>query len=84
MRGSGILLPVSSLNNPYGIGTLGKEAYEFIDFLAAAGQKYWQVLPLGPTTYGDSLPFPRLPEIPIISILTSCARTGYSRPRIII
>lgn len=54
MRGSGILLPVSSLNNPYGIGTLGKEAYEFIDFLAAAGQKYWQVLPLGPTTYGDS------------------------------
>ncbi|HHZ18201.1 MAG TPA: 4-alpha-glucanotransferase [Acholeplasmataceae bacterium] len=54
MRGSGILLPVSSLNNPYGIGALGKEAYAFIDFLAAAGQRFWQVLPLGPTSYGDS------------------------------
>lgn len=47
-------MPVSSLPSPYGIGTLGKRAYEFIDFLADAGQKYWQVLPLGPTSYGDS------------------------------
>ncbi len=47
-------MPVSSLPSPYGIGTLGKSAYEFIDFLADAGQKYWQVLPLGPTSYGDS------------------------------
>lgn len=53
-RGAGILLPVTSLPSPYGIGTFGKAAYEFVDFLAAAGQRYWQVLPLGPTSYGDS------------------------------
>ena len=46
-RSAGILLSVSSLPSPYGIGTLGKAAYEFADFLAAAGQKYWQLLPLG-------------------------------------
>ena len=54
IRSSGILLPISSLPSPYGIGTLGKSAYEFADFLKASGQKYWQVLPLGPTSYGDS------------------------------
>ena len=53
-RSSGILLPISSLPSPYGIGTFGKAAYDFADFLKAAGQKYWQVLPLGPTSYGDS------------------------------
>ena len=53
-RSSGILLPVSSLPSPYGIGTFGKAAYEFADFLKESGQKYWQVLPLGPTSYGDS------------------------------
>ena len=53
-RSSGILLPVSSLPSPYGIGTFGKAAYDFADFLKAAGQKYWQILPLGPTSYGDS------------------------------
>ena len=53
-RTSGILLHVSSLPSPYGIGTLGKAAYAFADFLAAAGQTYWQVLPMGPTSYGDS------------------------------
>ncbi len=53
-RSSGILLPVSSLPSKYGIGTFGKAAYEFADFLKASGQKYWQVLPLGPTSYGDS------------------------------
>ena len=53
-RSSGILLAVSSLPSPYGIGTLGKAAYEFADFLHAAGQHYWQMLPLGPTSYGDS------------------------------
>ena len=47
-------MPVSSLPSPYGIGTFGKAAYEFADFLKAAGQKYWQILPLGPTSYGDS------------------------------
>ena len=54
MRASGVLLPVFSLPSPYGIGTIGKTAYEFIDFLESAGQKYWQILPLGPTGYGDS------------------------------
>lgn len=53
-RGAGILLPVPSLPSPYGIGTFGKAAYEFVDQLVEAGQKYWQVLPLGPTSYGDS------------------------------
>ena len=53
-RSSGILLPISSLPSPHGIGTLGKAAYEFVDFLAEAGQSWWQVLPLGPTSYGDS------------------------------
>lgn len=53
-RGAGVLLPVASLPSRFGIGTFGKEAYKFIDFLQAAGQRYWQVLPLGPTSYGDS------------------------------
>ena len=53
-RSSGILMPMSSLPSPYGIGTMGKSAFQFVDFLAAAGQKYWQLLPLGPTSYGDS------------------------------
>ena len=53
-RGAGVLLPVSCLPSDYGIGTFGHEAYRFVDFLAAAGQRYWQVLPLGPTSYGDS------------------------------
>ena len=53
-RSSGILMPMSSLPSPYGIGTMGKAAYEFVDFLEAAGQRYWQLLPLGPTSYGDS------------------------------
>lgn len=54
IRGGGILLHVTSLPSNYGIGTFGKAAYDFIDFLNDAGQKYWQVLPLGPTGYGDS------------------------------
>lgn len=47
-------MAISSLPSPHGIGTLGKSAYEFVDFLRAAGQSYWQLLPLGPTSYGDS------------------------------
>jgi 4-alpha-glucanotransferase len=54
MRASGILLPVASLPSKYGIGAFSKSAYRFIDQLRAAGQKYWQILPLGPTGYGDS------------------------------
>lgn len=54
MRESGILLPVSSLSSRYGIGCFSKEAYQFIDLLKEAGQKNWQILPLGPTGFGDS------------------------------
>ncbi|MBP5623430.1 MAG: 4-alpha-glucanotransferase [Lachnospiraceae bacterium] len=54
MRSSGILMPIFSLPSKYGIGGLTKEAYDFVDFLSDAKQKYWQILPLGPTGYGDS------------------------------
>ncbi len=54
MRESGVLLPVASLPSAYGIGCFSKEAYEFVDRLKEAGQSYWQILPLGPTSYGDS------------------------------
>ena len=53
-RGCGMLLPVASLPSKYGIGAFSKEAYEFVDKLVKAGQQYWQILPLGPTGYGDS------------------------------
>ena len=53
-RSSGILLHISSLPSPYGIGTFGQEAYDFVDRLVRARQRYWQVLPLGPTSFGDS------------------------------
>lgn len=54
MRASGILLPIASLPSNYGIGSFSKSAYEFIDHLKKAGQSYWQILPIGPTGYGDS------------------------------
>jgi len=54
MRASGILMHITSLPSRYGIGTLGREAYRFVDFLERAGQTYWQILPIGPTGYGDS------------------------------
>lgn len=54
MRSSGILMHISSLPSPYGIGTMGKAAYDFVDFLEKAGQKLWQILPIHPTSYGDS------------------------------
>jgi len=53
-RQAGVLLPIFSLPSKYGIGTFGKEAYNFIDKLKAGKQSYWQVLPHGPTGYGDS------------------------------
>ena len=53
-RSAGILLPLSSLPSRYGIGCFSKSAYEFVDWLKGAGQSYWQILPLGPTSYGDS------------------------------
>nr|MCR5387783.1 4-alpha-glucanotransferase [Lachnospiraceae bacterium] len=53
-RYSGILLAISSLPSNYGIGTMGRAAYEFIDFLQKSGQTYWQILPVGPVSCGDS------------------------------
>lgn len=53
-RSSGVLMHVSSLPNDYGIGSFGKEAYNFVDFLVSTGQSYWQMLPLTTTSYGDS------------------------------
>src|SRR5947208_9849439 len=53
-RSSGILLHPTSLPGRFGVGDLGPEAYEFVDWLAAAGQTFWQIMPLGPTGYGDS------------------------------
>ena len=54
MRESGILMHITSLPGPYGVGTMGKQAYAFVDFLKDAGQSCWQILPLNPTGYGDS------------------------------
>ncbi len=54
MRKAGILLPISSLPSSYGIGGFTREAYDFVDFLAESGQSYWQILPMGPTGFGDS------------------------------
>ncbi len=53
-RSSGIIMHISSLDEEYGIGSFGKRAYDFADFLKKSGQTYWQILPLGPTSYGDS------------------------------
>lgn len=53
-RSSGILMHITSLPSPYGIGTFGKEAYKFVDFLIKSNQSYWQILPIGPTSIGDS------------------------------
>ncbi len=53
-RSSGILMPVASLPSPYGIGCFDRNAYDFVDRLVKAGQTYWQILPMGPTGYGDS------------------------------
>ena len=54
MRANGILMSITSIPSPHGIGCFSKEAYESVDQLKEAGQKYWQILPLGPTGYGDS------------------------------
>src|SRR3954454_19835740 len=54
IRASGILLHPTSLPGRFRIGDLGQEAHRFVDWLAAAGQVYWQIMPLGPTGYGDS------------------------------
>lgn len=53
-RGAGILMPISALPSRYGIGTLGEESFRFVNFLKKVGARYWQVLPVGPTSFGDS------------------------------
>ena len=53
-RQSGVLMHISSLPGKYGIGSFGKSAYDFVDFLVRSKQTYWQILPLGTTSYGDS------------------------------
>ena len=54
MRESGILMHITSLPSPYGVGTMGKAAFQFVDFLKKSGQRFWQILPVTPTGYGDS------------------------------
>ena len=71
MRASGVLLPVSSLPSAYGIGCFSKEAYDFVDRLKKAGQSYWQILPLGPTSYGGF-------ALPVIFHL--CGKSLFYRP----
>ncbi|MCD7736784.1 MAG: 4-alpha-glucanotransferase [Lachnospiraceae bacterium] len=78
MRTCGILLPVSSLPSPYGIGCFSQAAYDFIDRLVQAGQAYWQILPLGPTGYGDSpyQPFSAFAGNPYFIDLDTLAKEG--------
>ncbi len=81
-RRSGILLHPTSLPGPYGIGTLGKEAMAFVDFLQAGGQCIWQVLPLGPTGYGDSpyQSFSSFAGNPLLIDLDDLVREGFLNP----
>ena len=58
MRECGVLMHITSLPGPYGIGTMGAQAYAFVDFLKAAGQSYWQILPLGATSHGGAYDSP--------------------------
>ena len=73
MRTSGILMHISSLPSPGGIGTLGEEAYAFADFLQASGMSIWQVLPIGPTGYGES-PYQSSSVFAGNPLLISCRR----------
>lgn len=81
MRKSGILLPVASLPSRYGIGCFDESAYEFVDALAQAGQGYWQILPMGPTGYGDSpyQSFSTFAGNPYFISLSELVKKGYIR-----
>ena len=70
---------ISSLPGKFGIGTFGKEAYKFVDFLSRTGLTYWQILPLGPTGYGDS-PYQSFsaPCVEVHNTLRPCNRNQYS------
>jgi 4-alpha-glucanotransferase len=78
MRASGILLHPTSLPGRYGIGDLGDAAYRFVDFLKAAGQQLWQIMPLGPTSYGDS-PYQALSAMAGNPLLISLDRLAEDR-----
>src|SRR5271165_1530269 len=82
-RSSGILLHPTSLPGPYGVGDLGPEAHRFADFLRDAGQQIWQVLPLGPTGYGDSpyQCFSAFAGNPLLLSLDKLVERGYLTPR---
>ena len=82
MRSAGVLMPITSLPSPWGIGTLGRSAREFLDFLAESGQTYWQLLPIGPTGYGDSpyQPFSSYAGNPYLIDLDDLAKVGLLLP----
>ncbi len=81
-RASGVLMHISSLVSNSGIGTLGKEAYEFVDFLKQSGQSYWQILPICPTSFGDSpyQSFSTFAGNPYFIDLDILAKEGYLAP----
>ena len=85
-RRSGILLHITSLPDTPGIGTMGKPAYDFADWLASAGQSLWQVLPLGPTGYGDSpyASFSTFAGNPLLIDLDMLAENGWAEPAAIV
>lgn len=78
-RYAGVLLPVTSLPSKYGIGCFDQAAYDFVDWLQKAGQRYWQILPLGATSYGLSDDSPTRPIPPSPGILISSAWTRWWR-----
>jgi 4-alpha-glucanotransferase len=82
MRRSGILMHITSLPSPYGIGTMGQEAFRFIDFLESAGQSVWQILPVCPTSFGDSpyQSFSTFAGNPYLIDLDQLAEDGLLRP----
>ena len=82
MRKAGVLMPITSLPSPWGVGTLGKAAREFVDFLKRAGQTCWQVLPIGPTGYGDSpyQPFSSFAGNPYLIDLDELCKEGLLEP----
>ena len=82
MRSAGILMPITALPSPWGIGTLGMSARSFLDFLVESGQTYWQLLPIGPTGFGDSpyQPFSSYAGNPYFIDLDDLAKMGLMLP----
>lgn len=82
MRSCGVLMHITSLPSPYGIGTFGEQAERFVDWLISAGQEYWQVLPIGPTGYGDSpyQSFSTFAGNPLLIDLDELVRSGLLTP----